>query len=160
MGKYKNTLIAAGVAVVLLALFIIPRLTKPNLTGDGSGVPCLVPNADLVIHVHPVLTIIVDGREEEVPANIGLGGSCDHALHTHDISGTLHVESQVQRDYTLQDFFKVWGQPIQRPGYTLTMTVDGKPSAEFGNLILKDKQQIVLEYKKEASQPLPSHTSK
>ncbi len=147
MSKYKNTFIAVGVAAVLLALFIVPRLGKPNLSGDGSGVPCLVPNADLVIHWHPMLTITVDGKDEEIPANIGLGGSCEHALHTHDTTGTLHVESQTVRDYTLTDFFNVWGKTIDRPGYTVSMTVDGKPSAELGNALLKDKEQIVLTYK-------------
>ncbi len=149
MSKYKNTLIGAGIAVFLLALFIVPRLGKPNETGDGSGVPCLVPNVDLVMHIHAVLTITVDGKDETVPANIGLGGSCEHALHTHDTTGTLHVESQTIRDWALGDFFQLWGKTIERDGYSVTMTVDGKPSQELNNLVLKDKQQIKLAYTKQ-----------
>lgn len=151
MSKYKNTFIGLSVMAVLLALFIVPRLGKPSVTGDGSDVPCLVPNAPLLIHIHPQLTIDLDGKNEIVPANIGLGGSCEHALHTHDTTGTLHVESQTQRDYTLGDFYKVWGENIQRPGYSVTMTVDGKPSQEFDKLILKDGQNIILDYKKISS---------
>ena len=43
---------------------------------------------------------------------------------------------------------EVWGQPLQRDGYTLEMTVDGQPNTDFGNLVLKDKQEIVLNYSK------------
>lgn len=30
-------------------------------------------------------------------------------LHTHDDSGTIHVESSTNRNYRLGEFFKVWG---------------------------------------------------
>lgn len=134
-----------GLTVGLLALFIVPRLLNGNFKND-SGLPCLVPNLPLLQHFHPRLTVTVDGREEVIPANLGLG-SCELPLHTHDTTGTIHVEAQVARDYTLDDFLKVWGKPLQREGYKLEMTVDGKSSQELGSLVLQDKQQIMLEYR-------------
>ena len=55
---------------------------------------------------------------------------------------------QDKREYTLHDFFSVWGEPLEKPGLTLTMTVDGKPNTELGKLLLKDKQEISLSYVK------------
>ncbi len=138
---------AIGLAILLAALFLYPRLVQKIDSYTGS-VSCLSPNVSLLTHIHPHLTVSVDGIDETIPANLRLGGSCERAIHMHDATGEIHVESQVIRDYILDDFAGLWGQPIQRDGYNLVMTVDGKPSQEFGNLILKDLQEIVLKYTK------------
>ena len=39
-------------------------------------------------------------------------GSCFYWLHTHAADGIIHIESPVQRTYTLGDFFDVWGQNL------------------------------------------------
>ncbi|MBI2506582.1 MAG: hypothetical protein HYW00_00330, partial [Candidatus Colwellbacteria bacterium] len=51
----------------------------------------------------------------------------------------------VDRGYTLADFLSVWDKPLLREGYTLKMTVDGKETTD-PNFVMKDDQQIVLEY--------------
>ena len=39
-------------------------------------------------------------------------GSCFYWLHTHAADGIIHIESPVQRTYTLGEFFDEWGQPL------------------------------------------------
>ena len=39
-------------------------------------------------------------------------GSCFYWLHTHTDDGIIHIESPVQRTFTLGDFFAIWGQPL------------------------------------------------
>jgi hypothetical protein len=39
-------------------------------------------------------------------------GTCFYWLHTHAADGIIHIESPVQRTYTLGDFFDEWGQPL------------------------------------------------
>ena len=39
-------------------------------------------------------------------------GSCFYWLHTHAADGIIHIESPVQRTFTLGDFFDEWGQPL------------------------------------------------
>src|SRR6185503_18343068 len=41
-------------------------------------------------HIHPVLSINIEGHQVVIPANIGLG-SQEFNPHTHDFSGTLHI---------------------------------------------------------------------
>src|SRR5262249_33301626 len=57
------------------------------------------------------------------------------------------------RDFHLKDFFDVWGQPFDKThilGFhttgtnSVTMTVNGKANSLFGNLVLKDLDQIVI----------------
>jgi hypothetical protein len=33
-------------------------------------------------------------------------------VHTHDASGVVHIESPVQRRFTLGELFDLWGQPL------------------------------------------------
>jgi hypothetical protein len=119
--------------------------TPINLdVAHGSGI---------AIHIHPHVTIFIDGQQQEIPANIGVNVSADTVLpvHTHDNTGTLHVEStDATREFHLQDLFAVWGQTFSSTkilghAATVSMTVDGQPSTAFGDLILQDDQQIVIQ---------------
>ncbi len=139
--------VAVGAILLVVAgLVALPRLSRKSLYAEGA--PCLAPNLPLVMHIHPELIIEVDGKPESIPGDIGIGGVCERAIHTHDATGQIHVESQVQRDYKLSDFFIVWEKPILREGYDLEMTVDGVVFSEYGALMLKDKQKIALKYNK------------
>ncbi len=145
--KAKTWMWVIGVVVVLGVLFVYPRLGGNRSGSIGSGVPCLVPNVPLTQHIHPVLTITVDGVREEIPANIGLA-ECERAVHTHDDAsqGIVHVESQDRRVYVLGDFMSVWNKSLVREGRTLTATADGVQVEDPATLILKDGQDIRLEY--------------
>ena len=80
-----------------------------------------------MFHIHTHLTIFVNGQQRQVPAGIGIpdavaqqtqagpfveSGSCFYWLHTHAADGIIHIESPVQRTYTLGEFFDEWGQPL------------------------------------------------
>lgn len=110
-------------------------------------VPCLDPEVFLQQHQHATLQIVVDGTIESIPTDIGIMEACHSALHTHDGTGTLHVEAQDVYPYTLGDFFRVWGKPIERSGYLLTTFLDAKQYDRAPkDIVLKDKQQIILSY--------------
>lgn len=115
-----------------------------NDGGNTKRVQCLTSE---VFHIHPQLKIIVDSQGEPVPGNIGILPGCTYELHTHATDGTIHVESAVDRGYTFADFLSVWGKPLEREGYTVKITVDGSEATD-PNFVMKDGQQIVLEYKK------------
>jgi hypothetical protein len=104
-------------------------------------------------HIHPHLTIVINGQVQAIPAGIGIGPKGFLPLHTHDASGTIHVESPGIRPFRLGDFFKVWGQSFTRrqilghrasSHHPITMTVNGHPSSAFGSLLLRDAQDIVI----------------
>lgn len=169
MKKGKKSFITIFVIVIVaLGLLGSGNIFQPGSSGgkDNSNdslskrVPCL--NTALGVtaayHIHPHLAVKADGKGITVPANIGLSlAGCERVVHTHDTTGEIHVEPNYYQEFTLADFFAVWGRPFSRGqildyapdlDHEIVMTVDGKPSEEFENLILKDKQQIVIEYKK------------
>ncbi len=51
-----------------------------------------------------------------IPANIGLLPNCNRPLHTHDTTGTIHVETDQNQDYKLGDFFLIWGKTFNSSG--------------------------------------------
>jgi hypothetical protein len=65
--------------------------------------------ATLAEHIHPLLTINIDGQNVPIPAGIGIGPDGNLPIHTHDSSGIIHVESTKKLPFRLQDFFTIWG---------------------------------------------------
>ncbi|MFC1419538.1 hypothetical protein [Streptacidiphilus cavernicola] len=102
----------------------------------------------LAYHIHSHLQIYVNGTQKNLPYGIGIrppysltndangspfvgGGSAFYYLHTHDETGVIHVESPTKRQYTLGNFFDVWGQPLSTTQVgpakgAVTVYVDGK----------------------------------
>ncbi len=145
MHKDKLFLSIVAVAIVLVALAGITG-KKPRVAETGP-VPCLLPNIPLAQHLHAMLQIVINGVPATLPKDIGISASCEHALHTHDTTGTLHVEAQDTRAYTLGDFFEVWGKPLVTANF-VSITVNGRPATgDPKKLVLEDKQQIVVSYK-------------
>ena len=144
MHKDKLPLGIAAAAILLVALAGITG-SKPRVA-SAEPVPCLV-DAPLKQHLHAMLQIVINGVPGTLPKDIGISASCEKALHTHDTTGTLHVEAQDTRAYTLGDFFEVWGKPLVTANF-VSMTVNGRTTAgDPAKLVLEDKQQIIVNYK-------------
>ena len=107
-------------------------------------------------HIHPHLNVTFDRIPITVPSQIGIDSSLwkVHSLdqygtpgfaplHTHDASGTIHVESTINRNYTLGEFLNIWGG-LDTNGKTVRASVDGKPVSAFRDIILRDGEQINL----------------
>ncbi len=94
-----------------------------------------------IYHYHPSLTVTINGAGMQIPVTFNSG--CHQPIHTHDSSGILHVESDQNRDYTLNDWFLLWGNFENNPTiailnstqiwqyrvdatHHLTMTVNGQ----------------------------------
>lgn len=101
------------------------------------------------LHIHQHLSITVNGKAVQVPADLGIDVATQQlsALHTHDTSGILHVESPVQRTFHLDQAFAEWGVRLGkgavgpyvdgRGGTRVAVFVNGKATTE-------DPREIVL----------------
>jgi hypothetical protein len=91
-----------------------------------DGISCQASEQTL-FHIHAHLTLFVNGSARQIPAAIGIpgaqatqtpqgpfidSGTCFYWLHTHAADGIIHIESPVQRTYTLGNFFDEWEQPL------------------------------------------------
>lgn len=144
----KGTWILGGLTILVFGGLIGWAAFKEQQVASKPPLEQCVEHAGLGMHIHPQLQITQDGQPVMIPANIGIEPTCMRPIHTHDVSGMIHLEFPVQHDFTLGEFFKVWGQPLHKDGYNLTMTVDGQANNDGEKLVLKDHQQIVLTYTK------------
>ncbi len=122
-----------------------------------------------VVHIHQHLDLYVDGKPVQVPGDVGIGPqeAFISDLHTHASypPGIVHVESPTQAQFTLGQFFAVWGVPLsascvgslcEKGAAQLRVFVDGKPVAgDPTRIILEDHQEIVLAYGTKAQLPAP-----
>ncbi len=158
--KYQSSSSAGlwiiGFVTLAVLLFIIAS-SGNSISSKTNRQVALSCTTDMAtqFHIHPHLEIIINGATQEIPANIGIGITCMNALHTHDNSGTIHVESPQERDFTLSDFFAVWKKTYHEKqildykvdaSHVIRETVNGKEVKDYENTILRDKDQIVIYY--------------
>ncbi len=146
--------IAGGVVLVAVGLIAWGNHSASTLTTRQLALSC---TTDLLttFHIHPHLTIVINGATQTIPADIGISLTCMHPIHTHAATGKIHIESPVPRDFTLGDFFAVWGKTFNQnqildsgvdASHTITVTVNGSPVDTYENTVLHDGDQIIISY--------------
>src|SRR4051794_40903238 len=134
------------------------------------------------LHSDQHLDIYVDGQPVQIPQGIGIPPgyrgdpgttSTDFIsiLHTHDTSGVVHVEAPSVTQYTLGEFFDVWGVKFtpqclgnlcETKDKTIEVFVNGKlqtgDPTKVSFSLEPLSQEIVLAYgtKAELPNPIPS----
>lgn len=125
-----------------------------SLTSRQVALTCTTDMAT-EFHIHPELAIVINGENLPIPANLGIKPDCMTSIHTHDEPGVIHVEAPIQKDFTLGDFFAVWGKEFSKNQIldykvndmaSLTVTVNGEMVETYENTILRDKDKIVIRY--------------
>ena len=168
----KNTLTVVFVVIMAASLLFgfggfsqlftsynSPPQQSQSENSDQERVPCIDKSQPIPeqYHIHPHLQIVINGQNIPIPGDIGKEiFGCERVIHTNDTSGIIHIEPNVYQPFTLGDFFGVWGKPFSRDRildyvrdaeHEIVMTVDGNESDEFENLVLRDGQQILIDYK-------------
>ncbi|HEY1429365.1 MAG TPA: hypothetical protein VGF18_07310 [Candidatus Tumulicola sp.] len=140
-------------------LGVVAMLVAQNFYGSLpiDGVECN-PNEGATEHVHISLEMFDRGKRVTVPANIGISdtGSCLYWIHTHDSTGFIHIEAPVVKNFTLGQFFDIWGRDLtwQRAGAVvaphgshLSIWVNGAAwhGADPRTIVLRNHGTIVIQ---------------
>jgi hypothetical protein len=150
-------------AIICILFFLMPQFTpdiNAQVTGENKT------SNKIIMHIHSNLNVTVNGKSLIVPNGIGINSKLwnDHsldkfgterkttifgmvtpamsALHTHDSSGTIHVESTEYRNYTLGQFLNIWGIPLE--GSRVNLFIDGNNTDDYSNYVLKDREKMIL----------------
>ena len=136
--------------------------------GAGQPIQGLFCNAMVeTYHVHTHLSFFLDGDPIALPRKVGYvetrpGSDCYYPLHTHDMTGKIHVEATAPAVFTLGQFFAIWGQPLEptnMAGYTdlpvviyiVDVMEDGRTrtasryEGDFHAIELKSRRGIVVQ---------------
>jgi hypothetical protein len=128
-----------------------------------------LPAEGTTMHEHADVEIFVHGSKEPVPQDIGISDAGEiQSIHTHDDTGLVHLESSQSREFTLGEFFGVWGvrfTPSCLGAYCnegnnrLQVFVDGEEvTGNLQDVQLDDQTVIVVAYgtPSELPDPIPS----
>lgn len=142
----------AYLLIGVIALFGIAKLSSGNTSGAvvAEGVP------DEPVHWHPHLTIEINGENIVIPANVGLG-SVHAPLHTHDATGTLHIENDYPSFKTIRlgYFFEVWNKNFNsecifdyctNETHEMKVFVNGVENFEYGDYVMQELDEIKITY--------------
>lgn len=132
----------AVVALIVLggagAYYVAPYLSP----GSSQPFPCVV-GINYIYHWHTQLQIYSGGAPVTIPADVGIIPGCLEPVHTHDTTGLIHIETTVNRLYTIGDFFSVWGKPFGTP---TQMLLNGTSTTQGPSATLRDQLTITLHY--------------
>lgn len=134
---------------------------------QAMGLPGL---SDTAFHIHAHLEIFVDGKQEPIPANIGIDQATGtfSPLHTHPTAkdnpeGTIHMEATEEYDFTLGQFMDIWGVKFSKdqigslkadgPDKQLQVYDNGQRVTDPVNLVMQEHDVIVIGYGKPDSFP-------
>jgi hypothetical protein len=143
-----------------------PEITQLRARLNAIGLAALTAEGQ-VQHTHQHLDLFVDGQRVEVPADIGINQAAAFLapIHTHDTSGVIHVESPVVQDFTLGEFFDVWGVrfdshclggAFDTGGRVLSVYVNGQPAAgDPRSIVLVSHLEIVVSMSSPGQLPSP-----
>jgi hypothetical protein len=155
-----------GGAIISTILFIILSATgNTELIENDSWLieeTCLegTTHEGGISHIHSSLSIFIDDSEVTLSKNIGIQDSeCPEGMrgiHTHDESGTLHIETPNQIDAPIGAFFNIWGETFNseqildntaNSEYDIEMRVNGVINEEYENYVMLDGDNIEIYYK-------------
>lgn len=114
------------------------------------------------VHKHALLHIYHDGLLVPIAPQIGLYRTIASSVHTHDSTGIVHMESKVPHDFTLGDFFAIWGVRfgnaslgtwVDSGDQQVRVYVNGRKVADPVNYVMRDKDNIVVGYGSDGSFP-------
>lgn len=150
-----KVIIIGGIVTILVIVGVSLLLASSSTS---------VPDDQIVakngLHWHPQLIITIDGKRQEIPANVGIG-TIHQKIHTHDTDakdGVIHMEMSgivVKEDTRLGNFFRIWGKELSSTTIfdkkngeegKVKMVVNGKENTDFENYLMKDGDGIEIKY--------------
>jgi regulatory protein YycI of two-component signal transduction system YycFG len=165
MNKRQLIFIIALIVVMIIIVSVYIELAiKPQNTSLTSK------NVNpFAVYFHSNLSIILDNKPVVIPSQIGINESLwkDRSLdkygvpgmpmdekgeknmpgmaplYTTNDKGRITIGSVIEREYTLGEFLKIWGE-LDLMDKLVYATVNGNEVANYENITLEDDQQIEL----------------
>lgn len=156
----KLAMLAVGVSLLILVggYFLTTKPTGETQSSTKKqplNTKICVQHGGISMHIHPELSIYIKDAPQTIPANIGITPNCMGPVHTHDESGTIHLEFPTLVDVPLKEFFKAWGKKFNSTCIfdycngekgKMKFYVNGKENKKLENYVMHDKDRIEIRY--------------
>jgi hypothetical protein len=154
-------LIVVMIIIVSVYIELAIKLQNTSLTSKNVN--------PFAVYFHSNLSIILDNKPVVIPSQIGINESLwkDRSLNKYGVpgmpmdekgeinmpgmaplyttndKGRITIGSVIEREYTLGEFLKIWGE-LDLMDKLVYATVNGNGVANYENITLEDDQQIEL----------------
>ncbi|MFY9869263.1 MAG: hypothetical protein WAK17_06060 [Candidatus Nitrosopolaris sp.] len=110
----KKLITIVGIIAIIAGVGVYAAMTPHAILPAVRAIDSIGCNSmeQSAFHVHSHLDIIINAVYFLVPSQIGIPSNCFYWLHTHDESGKIHIEASMLRDFTLGQFFDIWGKKL------------------------------------------------
>jgi hypothetical protein len=111
-----------------------PLPDDPKAAAQKAGL-AMLDREMFAVHYHAHLDVVVRGVRVTVPAGVGIDArrGLISPLHTHDVTGIVHIESAEDIPFTLGQFFTEWGQPLSATRIGPVTVVEGEQLRVYRN---------------------------
>ncbi len=148
--------------------------TLSSVSGTGQAAQAGYPDIDGIrcdqgeqsaYHIHVLLAVYIDGTQRQVSGQIGIpaDGSCIYWMHTHDVSGIVHIEAPGSVAVSIVNFLDIWAQQFSFLGFPQELYqpgwyafVNGQAVDNIASLPLQDQYVIALVYNSPNAAPAAS----
>ena len=146
----KKMLIRSMIVLAVIAVVagIVTNIISQQARAQDPLYQC-IESDNLPYVAYVTLSVNVDGRPTEVPANIGIREDCLRPIHTDDSSGLVHIVYDRPYDFKIGNFLWYWGFKIQQ--YDATVYVNGVEQDKYLDIVLRDGMSIVMDFKSKPS---------
>ena len=135
--------------VALVSVFVL-LLAACSSSSSGDILTQCVNHDNLDSHIHVTLVTVWNGQPEFLPAGIGVTPECMSPTHTHDDSSAIHIEATNNQEFTVGDFFDVWGadSPAHRPNADVeNVSLNGQPyTDDYRDIVFENGDRIVVAF--------------
>jgi hypothetical protein len=107
--KFFNRIVLVTILIIVVVVTYYGFTRPVSVALPDYLNRCIPLSGSLAYSSIPQLRINVNGLTYTIPANIGIQRTCVRPIHTFSNGGAVHIDSDVNRTYTLGDFFLVWG---------------------------------------------------
>ncbi len=181
-GIFWGATIAAIVLIIAGSVFAVLHRNGSNGTASLRTPTTIFPaypeidnnvecdqGEQLAYHIHSYVAIYINGKQSNLPANVGIApdGTCYYWLHVHSSTpNVIHEESPDTRTFIFGNFLDEWEQVFSSLGYPpqldlstgWTVYVNGSLyKGNFRNIPLNAHTIITMAYNSPGVKPVTSY---
>ncbi len=142
-GKVVSSMALGAICLFILLIVIVGCGANQNPVLEEC-----VTHEEGGIHFHVSLVTVHNKQPQMLPGGIGITNDCMKPLHTHAEDFLIHVEYDKPYEFSMGDFFEVWG--TENPyinSEVVSISLNGKRyNGDYRELLLEDAQNVVIEF--------------
>ena len=117
----------------------------------NDPIKACIEDRDTPYKIKASLELYVDGKQAEIPANIGINDDCQRSMYTLTGDGTIYAEWEKEYPFEIGHFLWMWEFPLKDMNQEKsTIYVDGVKSSSFINHPLQEGKHYRADFTSKA----------